>query len=64
MNAIEQTRQRSKAKDYFVCTVCGYATSQMDFSKCPSCFTSTRESASNRAVERASRLFSLRSSYA
>ena len=29
----------SKAKDYFVCTVCGYTTSQMDFSKCPSCFT-------------------------
>jgi rubrerythrin len=31
----------SKAKDYFVCTVCGYTTSQMDFSKCPSCFTQT-----------------------
>lgn len=29
----------SKAKDYFVCTVCGYTTAQMDFSKCPSCFT-------------------------
>jgi rubrerythrin len=29
----------SKAKDYFVCTVCGYTTTQMDFSKCPSCFT-------------------------
>ena len=29
----------SKAKDYFVCTVCGYTTSQLDFSKCPSCFT-------------------------
>jgi rubrerythrin len=29
----------SKAKDYFVCNVCGYTTSQMDFSKCPSCFT-------------------------
>ncbi len=29
----------SKAKDYFVCTVCGYTTSTMDFSKCPSCFT-------------------------
>jgi rubrerythrin len=29
----------SKAKDYFVCTVCGYTTSQVDFSKCPSCFT-------------------------
>jgi rubrerythrin len=31
----------SKAKDYYVCTVCGYTTSQMDFSKCPSCFTHT-----------------------
>jgi rubrerythrin len=29
----------SKSKDYFVCTVCGYTTAQMDFSKCPSCFT-------------------------
>jgi rubrerythrin len=29
----------SKAKDYFVCTVCGYTTAQIDFSKCPSCFT-------------------------
>lgn len=29
----------SKAKDYYVCTVCGYTTPQMDFSKCPSCFT-------------------------
>ena len=29
----------SKAKDYFVCTVCGYTTSKVDFAKCPSCFT-------------------------
>ena len=29
----------SKAKDYYVCTVCGYTTAKMDFSKCPSCFT-------------------------
>ena len=29
----------SKAKNYFVCTVCGYTTSKLDFSKCPSCFT-------------------------
>lgn len=28
----------SKSKDYFVCTVCGYTTAQIDFSKCPSCF--------------------------
>ena len=29
----------SKSKDFFVCTVCGYTTTQMDFSKCPSCFS-------------------------
>ena len=29
----------SKAKDYFVCMVCGYTTSKVDFAKCPSCFT-------------------------
>lgn len=29
----------SKAKDYYVCTVCGYTTAQVDFSKCPSCFS-------------------------
>lgn len=29
----------SKSKEFFVCTVCGYTTAQMDFSKCPSCFT-------------------------
>jgi rubrerythrin len=29
----------SKAKDFFVCMVCGYTTAQLDFSKCPSCFT-------------------------
>ena len=29
----------SKAKDYYVCTVCGYTTVRTDFSKCPSCFT-------------------------
>lgn len=33
------TLKGSKSKDYFVCTVCGYTTAQMDFSKCPSCFT-------------------------
>ena len=30
----------SRAKDYFVCTVCGNTTSKLDFSKCPACFTS------------------------
>jgi len=29
----------STAKDYFVCTVCGYTTAKVDFSKCPSCFS-------------------------
>jgi len=29
----------SKANDYFVCMVCGYTTTKLDFSKCPSCFT-------------------------
>src|SRR5690348_12201887 len=29
----------SKPKDYFVCTVCGYTTVQIDFSKCPSSVT-------------------------
>lgn len=29
----------SKSKNYFVCTICGYTTAQMDFSKCPSCFS-------------------------
>ena len=29
----------SKAKDYYVCIVCGYMTPQLDFSECPSCFT-------------------------
>lgn len=29
----------SKAKTYYVCTVCGYTTPTLDFSKCPSCFS-------------------------
>ena len=33
----------SKAKDYFVCMVCGYTTSKLDFSKCPSCFSHTEK---------------------
>jgi rubrerythrin len=32
------TLQGSKAKDYFVCTICGYTTVRVDFEKCPSCF--------------------------
>lgn len=30
----------SKAKDYFVCTVCGYTAAKLNFAKCPSCFNS------------------------
>jgi rubrerythrin len=29
----------SKAKAYYVCTVCGYTTPSLDFNKCPSCFS-------------------------
>lgn len=27
----------SKAKDYYVCAICGYTVAQIDFSNCPSC---------------------------
>jgi rubrerythrin len=30
--------RREKSRTYYVCTVCGYTTTKMDFSKCPSCF--------------------------
>ena len=33
------TLKNSKAKEYFVCTVCGMTTPKMDFPKCPSCFS-------------------------
>ncbi len=33
------TLKNSKAKDYYVCTVCGLTSPKMDFSKCPSCFS-------------------------
>ncbi len=29
----------SKAKNYFVCGVCGYTVAKIDFAKCPSCFS-------------------------
>ncbi len=29
----------SKAKNYFVCDVCGYTVTKVDFAKCPSCFS-------------------------
>lgn len=33
------TLKNSKAKDYYVCTVCGLTSPKVDFSKCPSCFS-------------------------
>jgi rubrerythrin len=32
------TLKGSKAKDYFVCSVCGYTVEKITFEKCPSCF--------------------------
>lgn len=29
----------SKSREYFVCTICGYTTAQLDFAECPSCFS-------------------------
>ncbi len=29
---------KGKAVSYYVCTVCGFTTTKMDFDKCPSCF--------------------------
>jgi rubrerythrin len=29
----------SKSKEFFVCPTCGYTTSDINFAKCPSCFT-------------------------
>ena len=29
----------SKAKEYYVCTVCGYTTTKLDFENCPSCLS-------------------------
>jgi rubrerythrin len=30
---------KGKAVTYYVCTVCGFTTTKLDFSKCPSCFS-------------------------
>ena len=30
----------SEAVTYWVCSVCGYTTTKVDFTKCPSCFES------------------------
>jgi rubrerythrin len=31
-------KMKGKAVTYYVCTVCGFTTTKIDFSKCPSCF--------------------------
>ncbi len=33
-------KMKAKGVVYYVCTVCGYTTTKLDFSKCPSCFNS------------------------
>jgi rubrerythrin len=38
LNALPKLKG-SKAKTYYVCAVCGFTTSTLDFSKCPSCFS-------------------------
>jgi rubrerythrin len=30
---------RARTGNYYVCTVCGYTTTKLDFEKCPSCFS-------------------------
>ncbi|HEV2116865.1 MAG TPA: ferritin family protein [Terriglobales bacterium] len=32
-------QMKGVGQEYYVCTVCGYTTTKMDFSKCPSCFS-------------------------
>jgi rubrerythrin len=32
-------QMKGAGQEYYVCTVCGYTTTKMDFSKCPSCFS-------------------------
>lgn len=33
-------KMKGKGLTYYVCTVCGYTTTKLDFNKCPSCFSS------------------------
>jgi rubrerythrin len=33
-------KMKAKGVTYYVCTVCGFTTTKIDFSKCPSCFNS------------------------
>jgi rubrerythrin len=37
-SAADLTAARRQATDYFVCSVCGYIVTKIDFDKCPSCF--------------------------
>ncbi len=32
-------QMKGPGQDYYVCTVCGFTTTKIDFEKCPSCFT-------------------------
>lgn len=32
-------QMKGPGQEYYVCTVCGYTVTKMDFAKCPSCFT-------------------------
>jgi rubrerythrin len=31
--------KNTKAKEYYVCTVCGFTSAKVDYSKCPACFS-------------------------
>lgn len=42
LNRLDSTKGMQKAT-YYVCTVCGYTTARLDFSKCPSCFHSKKK---------------------
>jgi rubrerythrin len=38
-NALDNLpKMKAKGAGYYVCTICGYTTTKLDFSKCPSCF--------------------------
>lgn len=36
--AKDPAKQKAAGVKYYVCTVCGYTTTKLDFEKCPSCF--------------------------
>jgi len=31
--------KNTRAKEYYVCTVCGFTSAKADYSKCPACFS-------------------------